>query len=85
MSDASHAATEAQRREEEQRKLRNLLISILDTLPRGPSDRDALAEKAMVVYLLTYASRDYDTVASFAYKMADAMIAERLKDPTQQS
>ncbi len=75
MSDASHTAIEA--KEEEQRKLRNLLFSILDTLPRGPSDRDALAEKAMVAYLLTYASRDYVTVASFAYKMADAMIAER--------
>jgi hypothetical protein len=72
-------------REEEQRKLRDLLTSILDTLPRGPSDRDALAEKAMVAYLLTYASRDYHDVASYAYKMADAMIAERLKDPTQKS
>jgi hypothetical protein len=35
--------------------------------------------------LLTYASRDYDTVASYAYKMADAMIAERLKPSTQKS
>jgi hypothetical protein len=61
------------------------LISILDTLPRVPSDRDALAEKAMVVYLLTYGSRDYHVVASYAYKMADAMIAERLKHPTQKS
>jgi hypothetical protein len=88
MSDyASHAAIEAQRQrqEEEQLKLRNLLISILDTLPRGPSDRDALAEKAMVAYLLKYAERDYDTVASYAYKMADAMIAERLKHPAQKS
>jgi len=83
MSDANQAAIEAQRRrEEEQRKLRNLLISILDTLPRGPSDRDALAEKAMVAYLLTYSQSSYDTVATYAYKMADAMIAERLKHPT---
>jgi hypothetical protein len=58
------------------------LISILDTLPRGPSDRDTLAEKAMVAYLLTYASKDYHVVAEYAYKMADAMIAER-KNPAQ--
>jgi hypothetical protein len=58
------------------------LISILDPLPRGPSDRDTLAEKAMVAYLLTYASKDYDVVAKYAYKMADAMIAER-KHPAQ--
>jgi hypothetical protein len=82
MSDTSYTGTEAAQeaaQEEEQRKLRNLLISILDTLPRGPSDRDTLAEKAMVAYLLTYASKNYDVVASYAYKMADAMIAERLK------
>jgi hypothetical protein len=79
MSGASNAAIEAQRQREEQQKRQNLLASILDTLPRGPSDRDALAEKAMVVYLLTYASRDYGDVASYAYKMADAMIAERVK------
>ena len=47
--------------------------------PRGPSDRDTLAEKAMVAYLLTYASKDYEVVAQYAYKMADAMIAERKK------
>jgi hypothetical protein len=82
-SDASSAASNA--REEEQRKQRNLLISILDTLPRGPSDRDALAEKAMVAYLLTYGSRDYHVLADYAYKMADAMIAERLKHPTEKS
>jgi hypothetical protein len=80
-SDASQTASKAQ--EEEQQK-RRLLISILDTLPRGPSDRDALAEKAMVAYLLKYASRDYVTVASYAYKMADAMIAERLKQPSRE-
>jgi hypothetical protein len=89
MSDTSHVAIEAQEQQrkaqEEQRKLRNLLISILDTLPRGPSDRDALAEKAMVAYLLTYAGKDYGVVADYAYKMADAMIAERLKHPTQNS
>lgn len=33
----------------------------------------------MVAYLLNYASRDYATVAGYAYEMADAMIAERLK------
>jgi len=69
--------------EEEQKRLRSLLLGILDTLPSGPSDRDALAEKAMVAYLLRYAERDYTTVASYAYKMADAMIAERLKQPAQ--
>ena len=74
---------DARRREEEQQKLRSLLLGILDTLPSGPSDRDALAEKAMVAYLLRYAERDYTTVASYAYKMADAMIAERLKQPAQ--
>jgi hypothetical protein len=77
------AAQQAAAREEEQRKRRNLLISILDTLPGGPSDRDTLAEKAMVAYLLTYAARDYHDVAEFAYKMADAMIAERSKQPAQ--
>jgi len=81
MSDTSHVAVEAQ--EQQRKKQRNDLISILETLPRGPSDRDALAEKAMVAYLLTYGSSDYETVASYAYKMADAMIAERLKHPTQ--
>jgi len=30
-------------------------------------------------YLLTYASKDYEVVAQYAYKMADAMIAERKK------
>ena len=85
MSGASNAAIEAQRQREEQQKRQNLLTSILDTLPRGPSDRDALAEKAMIAYLLTYAGSGYDTVASYAYKMADAMIAERLKHPTQNS
>lgn len=82
MSDTSYAGTQAAQdaaREEEQRKLRNLLISILDMPPRGASDRDTLAEKAMVAYLLTYSSKNYDVVASYAYKMADAMIAERLK------
>jgi hypothetical protein len=59
------------------------LISTLDTLPRGPSDRDTLAEKAMVAYLLMYATRDYHVVAEYAYKMADAMIAERSKLPAQ--
>jgi predicted component of type VI protein secretion system len=81
-------AAETTRKAEEEAKeqnQRNLLISILDTLPRGPSDRDALAEKAMVAYLLNYASRDYATVAGYAYEMADAMIAERLKRPTGQS
>lgn len=84
MSDTTHIAQEQQqrileeqRKQEERRKLGNHLISILDTLPRGPSDRDALAEKAMTAYLLTYAGSGYDTVASYAYKMADAMIAER--------
>ena len=81
MSNTGAVAAQEAAREEEQRK-RNLLISILDTLPRGPSDRDTLAEKAMVAYLLTYASKDYDVVAQFAYKMADAMIAER-KNPAQ--
>jgi hypothetical protein len=85
MSDPSHAAIEAQRQQQEQRKLQDLLISILDTLPRGPSNRDALAEKAMVAYLLKYGERDYSTVAEYAYKMADAMIAERLKHPTEKS
>jgi len=33
----------------------------------------------MVAYLLTYASKDYEVVAQYAYKMADAMIAERKK------
>jgi hypothetical protein len=82
----SNTAAQEAAQEEEQRKrnLRNLLISILDTLPRGPSDRDTLAEKAMVAYLVTYASRDYDDVAKYAYKMADAMIAER-KHPAQPS
>ena len=47
--------------------------------PRGPSDRDTLAEKAMVAYLLTYASKDYEVVAQYTYKMAVAMIAERKK------
>jgi hypothetical protein len=84
MSDSSHMAVEAAREAEEQNR-RNLLISILDTLPRGPSDRDALAEKAMVAYLLKYASSDYGTVAGYAYEMADAMIAERLKHPTEKS
>jgi hypothetical protein len=79
------AAQQEAAREEEQRKLRDRLISTLDTLPRGPSDRDTLAEKAMVAYLLTYASKDYDVVAKYAYKMADAMIAERLKHPAQKS
>ena len=83
MSNGAEAAQEAARREEEQRKLRNSSISILDMLPRGPSDRDTLAEKAMVAYLITYASRGYDDVAEFAYKMADAMIAERSKHPAQ--
>ena len=73
----------AEREAEEQRNLGSLLLSILDTLPRGPSDRDALAEKAMIAYLLTYSSYDYSKVASYAYKMADAMIAERLKHPTE--
>ena len=81
MSNTGAVAAQEAAREEEQRK-RNLLISILDTLPRGPSDRDTLAEKAMVAYLLTYASKDYDVVTQFAYKMADAMIAER-KNPAQ--
>jgi len=85
MSDTSQMATESTRKaddeEEKKQNQRNLLISILDTLPRGPSDRDALAEKAMVAYLLNYAARDYSTVASYAYEMADAMIAERLKHP----
>jgi hypothetical protein len=83
MSDVSTDATSAAEsaREEEQRRQRNLLISILDTLPRGPGDRDTLAEKAMVPYLLTYGSKDYHVVADYAYKMADAMIAERLKHP----
>jgi hypothetical protein len=81
MSNTGAVAAQEAAREEEQRK-RNLLISILDTLPRGPSDRDTLAEKAMVAYLLTYASKDYNVVATFAYKMADAMIAER-KNPAQ--
>ena len=62
MSGTTGAEAAEAAREEEQRKLRNLLISILDTLPRGPSDRDTLAEKAMVAYLLTYASKDYDVV-----------------------
>jgi hypothetical protein len=83
MSNAGAVAAQEAAREEEQRK-RNLLISILDTLPRGPSDRDTLAEKAMVAYLVTYASRDYDDVAKYAYKIADAMIAER-KHPAQPS
>jgi hypothetical protein len=86
MSDMGYTGADAAQeaaQEEEQRKLRNLLISILDTLPRGPSDRDALAEKAMVAYLLTYASKKYDVVADYAYKMADAMLAERLKHPAQ--
>lgn len=81
MSSTGAVAAQEAAREEEQRK-RNLLISILDTLPRGPSDRDTLAEKAMVAYLLTYATKDYDVVAQYAYKMADAMIAER-KNPAQ--
>jgi hypothetical protein len=59
--------------------LRSFLISLIDGFPRGPSDRDTLAEKAMVAYLLTYAQRDYETVATYAYEMADAMIAERSK------
>ena len=80
----SHVAAEASREAEEQNR-RNFLISILDALPRGPSDRDALAEKAMVAYLLKYASSDYGTVAGYAYEMADAMIAERLKHPTEKS
>jgi hypothetical protein len=84
MSDVSHMAAEAAREAEEQNR-RSLLISILDTLPRGPSDRDTLAEKAMVAYLLKYASSDYGTVAGYAYEMADAMIAERLKHPTEKS
>jgi hypothetical protein len=84
MSNGAEAAQESARREEEQRKLRNSsLINILDMLPRGPSDRDTLAEKAMVAYLLKYAERDYGVVAQYAYKMADAMIAERSKDPAQ--
>jgi hypothetical protein len=77
-AEASQEAARERAREEEQRK-RSFLTSTLDTLPRGPSDRDTLAEKAMVAYLLTYASKDYDTVAEYAYKMADAMIAERKK------
>jgi hypothetical protein len=88
MTDVNHMAVEASRdaaaRAEEQNR-RNLLISVLDTLPRGPSDRDALAEKAMVAYLLSYASKDYGTVAGYAYEMADAMIAERLKRSTEKS
>ena len=79
MSNASGAgAAQEAAREAEQRK-RSLLTSILDTLPGGPSDRDTLAENAMVAYLLTYASKDYEVVAQYAYKMADAMIAERKK------
>jgi hypothetical protein len=78
----SNTAAQEAEREEEQRKLRDRLISILDTIPRGPSDRDSLAEKAMVAYLLKYAERDYHVVAEYAYKMADAMIAER-KNPAQ--
>jgi hypothetical protein len=39
----------------------------------------------MVAYLLEYASKDYGTVAGYAYEMADAMIAERLKHPTGKS
>ncbi len=86
MSDAAtHMALDEQRKKEERLKLGKDLISILDTLPRGPSDRDTLAEKAMVAYLLTYSSSDYHVVAEYAYKMADAMIAERLKQPTQKS
>jgi hypothetical protein len=81
VSSTGTVAAQEAAREEEQRK-RNLLVSILDALPRGPSDRDTLAEKAMVAYLLTYASKEYDVVAKFAYKMADAMIAER-KNPAQ--
>jgi hypothetical protein len=50
---------------------------------RGPSDRDTLAEKAMVAYLLTYAAHDYHVVAEYAYKMADAMIDERSKHSAQ--
>jgi hypothetical protein len=46
---------------------------------------DFLREIAMVAYLLKYASSDYGTVAGYAYEMADAMIAERLKHPTEKS
>jgi len=46
---------------------------------------DFLREIAMVAYLLKYASSDYGTVAGYAYEMADAMIAERLKHPTKKS
>jgi hypothetical protein len=67
MSNTSAKAAQEAAREEEQRKLRNLLISILDTLPRGPCDRDTLAEKAMVAYLQTYVSKDYDVAAKYAY------------------
>jgi len=46
---------------------------------------DFLREIAMVAYLLKYASSDYGTVSGYAYEMADAMIAERLKHPTEKS
>jgi hypothetical protein len=43
----------------------------------APTDRDRIAEKAMQSYLLQYGSKDYATVAEWAYKMADAMLLER--------
>jgi hypothetical protein len=83
---ASRAALDANEQEQRnRRRLLDLVMQISDALkPKVSggdvlSDRDALAEKAMMAYILRYGEKDCATIANYAYRMADAMIAESHK------
>ena len=79
MTSGEAGAHAAQILEEQRRQDLAVAISTIEEIRNRASSRDALAEKAMIAYLLKYGERDYSVVAEFAYKMADAMIVEREK------
>lgn len=65
--------------DQQKRKLRMMAEANQSMSTQEPLSRDELAARAMQAYLLNYAGSSYETVAEYAYKMADAMIAERAK------
>lgn len=85
-SEATRAALDANEQEQRnKRRLLDLVMQISEALkPKAAggdvlSDRDALAEKAMMAYIVRCAEKDHATIANHAYRMADAMIAESHK------
>ncbi len=84
--EATRTALDANEQEQgNKRRLLDLVMQISDALKLKASDRavmsdrDVLAEKAMMAYILRYTEKDYSTIANYAYRMADAMIAESHK------